>query len=169
MKKAAVFVILAISIVALGASVRFDGMFDADYFVLDATPASDIHFYGVQIDVLLISPGNVQMGFGFGYSVVEGGEKFFGRTVDHTVDFYSVASYRTELSSVLDILIVSRGGISVPNHDFSLSGYFVEVTAEIAYFMGSFHIFGGVSMKSYAFPDSSVTFIPIKVGVGGEY
>lgn len=169
MRKLLTMVVFLLAVLAFSATVRFDAMADFDYFVFEASPSSDIRFLGVQIDVLLISPGNVQMGFGFGYSVVENGLQFFGKDVDHTVDFYSVASYRTELSTAFDLLIVSRGGISVPNHDFSLSGYFVEVSAELAYFMGWFHIFGGISMKSYAFPNSSVTFIPFKVGVGGEY
>ncbi len=169
MRKLLTIVVFLSAVLAFSASVRFDAMADFDYLVFEASPSSDIRFLGVQIDVLLISPGNVQMGFGFGYSVVENGQQFFGKDVDHTVDFYSVASYRTELSTAFDLLIVSRGGVSVPNHDFSLSGYFVEVSAELAYFMGWFHIFGGISMKSYAFPDSSVTFIPFKVGVGGEY
>ncbi len=171
MRKAVTFVILTVALLLIASTVKFDFIGDFGVFVIDATPTEDVNFAGFQVDFLIISPGNVLMGFGVGYHSLNGDlDTFFNRQgVDHSVEIYSVASYRSELSSKFDLFIVSRGGMVLPNHDFSLSGYFVEVSAEIVWFFKWFHVFGGISLKSYAFENSTVTLIPLKIGVGGEY
>ncbi|MCD6449090.1 MAG: hypothetical protein J7L34_01100 [Thermotogaceae bacterium] len=169
MKKILVFAFVFLLIgVVYSAKYRIGLTGDFPVYTLESTPL-EASMMGAQFDFVLISPGNVQMGFGLGYEMVSADAGFLGTPVDHSLELYSVASFKSELSSTFDLLVISRGGMSVPNHDFSLSGYFVEVSADLVYYFKWFYVLAGLSIKSYAFGDAAITFIPIKLGFGGEY
>jgi len=169
LKKILVYIfILALISVAFSAKFRLGLTGDFPIYTLESTP-STASMRGVQMDFVLISPGNVQMGFGLGYENVSTDASFLGVPVDHSIEMYSVASFKSEVSSTFDLLVISRGGMAVPNHDFSLSGYFVEVSANLIYYFKWLYLTVGMSLKSYAFGDAAVTFIPVKFGLGGEY
>ena len=169
MKRTVVLLLLLLSLAALSRTATVDLNLDFDMITLSSTPSTGLSMTGLQLDVLLTSPGNVQMGFGMGYHWLFGSESFFEKSFSNLIELYSVASYKSEFSSVLDLFVVSRGGMAVPVLDFSTSGYFVEVSVDLVYTKGFFRAFGGLSLKSYAFGDRSVLFLPVKVGIGGEF
>ncbi len=169
LKKTLVYILIFILVsVAFSAKFRLGLTGDFPVYTIESTP-SEVSIMGAQLDFVLISPGNVQMGFGLGYENVSTDASFLGVPVDHSLEIYSVASFKSELSSTFDLLVISRGGMAIPNHDFSLSGYFVEVSADLVYYFKWLYLTVGMSLKSYAFGDSAVTFVPIKFGFGGEY
>jgi hypothetical protein len=142
---------------------------DLDCFVFDATPSNSVSMYGGQLDFLMDSPGNVRMGFGVQYHLVTADASFLGEDFKGELGLYSVGEYRSDLTSVLDFLVITRGGISIPNFDFSKLGYFTEVSISVGYeMMKKWLLLVGLSMKSHAFTDSYASFIAVKLGVGGD-
>ncbi len=164
-------VILLITLLPLGAfaSVSINLWGDIDFFVFDATPVEDVSMYGAQLDVVLPSPGDISMGFGVEAHYVTSDASFLGVDYTNSLGLYAVGVYSSPLTSVLDFLVISRGGISIPSMDFSEMGYFTEVMVGVTYPISkSFRISLGASMKSYSFGKSYITFIPLKMGIGGE-
>ena len=163
----AIFLILTSA--AIFAAVDLNLWGDIDYFVFDATPSEDVSMYGVQFDVVFPSPGNVSMGFGVEGALVTADASFLDMEYNNSIGIYAVGVYRSPLTSVFDFVVVSRGGISVPSMDLSKMGYFTEVSVGINYPMGkNFWISLASAMKSYSFGNPYVTFIPVKLGIGGE-
>ncbi len=165
MRYVAVLILISSIAMAIGVNVWAD----LDMFTFDATPSSDVSMYGIQMDLVFESPGNVRMGFGVEYHFVSADASFLGMNFDQSVGIYAVGVYRSELTSSLDLLVISRGGISLPNFDLSTMGYFTEVSVSMVYPLGEkwFVSFGG-SLKSYSFGEPYVSFIPVKLGIGGD-
>ena len=154
---------------AIFAAVDLNFWLDVDYFVFDATPSSAISMYNAQLDIVFPSPGNVSMGFGIEGGYVTADASFLEMDYTNSIGIYAVGIYRSPLTSVFDFVVVSRGGISVPSLDLSKMGYFTEVSVGIIYPMGKkFWLSLASAMKSYSFGTPYVTFIPIKLGIGGE-
>ncbi len=160
---------LALISAVVFATVDLNFWLDVDYFVFDATPSSTVSIYGAQLDIVFPSPGNVSMGFGVEGGYVTADASFLEMDYTNSVGIYAVGVYKSPLTSVFDFVVVSRGGISIPSMDMSKMGYFTEVSVGIIYPLGkSFWISLASAMKSYSFGNPYVTFIPIKLGIGGE-
>ncbi len=169
MKLRYLVILLALTSVVIFAAVDLNLWGDIDFFVFDATPSSAVSMYNIQLDVVFPSPGNVSMGFGVEGGYVTADASFLDMDYTNSIGIYAVGVYRSPLTSVFDFVVVSRGGISIPSTDLSKMGYFTEVSVGVIYPMGKkFWISLASAMKSYSFGKQYVTFIPIKLGIGGE-
>ena len=167
MRKKVFLMILLFPIALLGLKIGLFG--DYQFYTMNSTPVEDVSMMGLKIDALMDSPGNVRMGFGIGYEFVTADASFIGEEFTGAFEIYSVGEYRSELTSVLDFFIVTRGGLSVPNFDFSKMGYFTDISVLIGYpFTEKWYVSFGFSIKSHSYLDSYVSFVSLEMGIGGD-
>jgi len=164
--KKSILLLLAIPVLALSKGLFLVGSLSYDLASIEGSPVRTL---GADLDLLWPSSGDVSMGLGLAFKLFQYTEPasfLKDPPPSYTFEIYSVASYSGAMGKEITLSIDSKGGISIPDLDLSISGYFAQVSFCVSMQVLGLDLGIGAGLKMYSFGSLVLSLVPIELRLG---
>ncbi len=165
MKRTISMAILALSVLLMAYTADLRLGLSYDLLSFQSTPTT-IGTLGFDLDYFSPPSGNVSMGLGIGGRWFSKGFPMEDSTATYALELYSCAVYRGKISESVNLEILSRGGVSIPNMKLDKTGYFAEANVLFGVVFYGLDIRFGVGLRMYSFGEMGFSQIPLKLSLG---